>query len=829
MIEPEADDTLAEPIVNAVKSGSYPDAEVAAADLSPAVFTELGNALQQAKQEVEIQVRSLSRDVAPDVDGWIARANQVQHDIQESKATARSIVEAAESHDTLQRATDDAAQKVDLLEKELAFSTALEDALKYIQSVAGHLADAKEKVVGKQIAQAFGVLMETQRDLDRLENSYCTNASRALSSRASSIKEAIIQASRDHVKTCIRVLPDKSSIDLGAKEEQYGDASLDSCTDILRRTDSLQPVIQAFRRDLERTFFEPWSVQPPSEGIARLQTTDKRAWLNHDARSADVNDSLADAGRFIGFLHAALPKPLLDPIAHDLLPTFWETLERDRLNASVPVEIDQLGSFDETLTAVSRFSRTLSTTEWSGHDKVQEWIAAAPRVWLSRQKEHTLEAVRNSLLGNLRQLKEAEKVETQLANTAVQGVDEEAWDTEWKEEEVPSDATKSKTLEETGVEDDDASAWDLDEDKPVKANGGAKSSADDNDDDTAWGWGEGQEASPVKTKDPPKSPRATKKGNEITLRELYTVTGVPDALFAECSKVLIKAKQLSGEQFSSSAIAPGITGLLGIPTLATALYRALALTTYDKVDNGKVLLYNDSMRMADLLRSLVEGKADVSPQVDLAESLKRKLVQDVAAFERFGKVSYGAEMESQKTIIRDLMDGAQGFSNCTTPPYTSECDDAVQGTIHRISAIHSQWSGILSKSALKQATGSLLGTATSKFMVDIQELSDIGEVESKQLLGYVKSISTLSSLFEEQHAQSGEVRDMTPLYCSNWLKFQYFGEILDGSLADIKYLWTEGELSLEFEADEVTDLIEALFADSEHRRKAIAEIKSIRR
>ena len=52
---------------------------------------------------------------------------------------------------------------------------------------------------------------------------------------------------------------------------------------------------------------------------------------------------------------------------------------------------------------------------------------------------------------------------------------------------------------------------------------------------------------------------------------------------------------------------------------------------------------------------------------------------------------------------------------------------------------------------------------------------------------------------------------------------------MESSLVDIKYLWTEGELALEFEADEVVDMIEALFADTDHRRKAIAEIRRSRR
>ena len=85
--------------------------------------------------------------------------------------------------------------------------------------------------------------------------------------------------------------------------------------------------------------------------------------------------------------------------------------------------------------------------------------------------------------------------------------------------------------------------------------------------------------------------------------------------------------------------------------------------------------------------------------------------------------------------------------------------------------------------------------------------------------------SSLNDLFIQQSPGGTETRDMTGLYCPLWLKFQYLGEILEGSLADIKYLWTEGELSLEFQADEIVDLMEALFADSDYRRRAIADIR----
>ncbi|EOD49317.1 putative centromere kinetochore protein zw10 protein [Neofusicoccum parvum UCRNP2] len=106
-------------------------------------------------------------------------------------------------------------------------------------------------------------------------------------------------------------------------------------------------------------------------------------------------------------------------------------------------------------------------------------------------------------------------------------------------------------------------------------------------------------------------------------------------------------------------------------------------------------------------------------------------------------------------------------------------------------------------------------------IVDIEDMSDISEEESKRLRDFCTRVSALSDLFVQPQQQG----DMTGVYTPNWFKFQYLGEILESSLADIKYLWTEGELKLEYGADEVVDLIEALFADSDYRRRAIADIK----
>jgi centromere/kinetochore protein ZW10 len=117
-------------------------------------------------------------------------------------------------------------------------------------------------------------------------------------------------------------------------------------------------------------------------------------------------------------------------------------------------------------------------------------------------------------------------------------------------------------------------------------------------------------------------------------------------------------------------------------------------------------------------------------------------------------------------------------------------------------------------------------------VADVLERADdavgISEEQSKALKGYCDGIAELADLFNEV-GEDGSVRSLVHVYTQDWLRFVYLGEILEASLADIRYLWTEGELTLEFEASEVVDLIQALFADSVHRKEAIREIRATHR
>ena len=238
-------------------------------------------------------------------------------------------------------------------------------------------------------------------------------------------------------------------------------------------------------------------------------------------------------------------------------------------------------------------------------------------------------------------------------------------------------------------------------------------------------------------------------------------------------------------------------------------------------------MYNDSLWLAGGLRHFTGTESRLNAQINLDRA-----ETEISALELFAKRTYGREMDSQRTIIGDLLDGAQGFTNCTEPPFANECDIAVNSVVDRLRDVYKQWKSVLSHSALLQSIGSLLSTVLNKVIVDIEDMSDISEAESQRLTDFCNRVAALEDHFTPEKSPSGAAGGevplpMTAVYTRNWLKFQYLTNVLESSLVDIKYLWTEGELRLEFQTEELVDLIEALFADSTHRRKAVGEIRRV--
>ncbi|KAF4536706.1 RZZ complex subunit Zw10 [Lasiodiplodia theobromae] len=825
---------LGQVVLESVEHGAYPDSEhVASAQLPRDAFPTLLAGIERARTEAEI--RALSRAAAPDVDSWIAQAKQLQADIERSRATAHDIVQQAEAANTLHAGVHDASGKAALLKNELAFNDTLTATLERIKQASLLLDGAQNAALEQDILGALQKVHQVDDYILHLGPFRDTRVAGVLQKRANQLRDALAEtANRAWGLLLAADIPARSV----TVNDQVDNMTLPMVVDALSRLGTLDAALLKFQKAFEHAIVRPRLTSNRKSNAVSI--ADDTIAVSSGAAPSDV---VTDVRHICEFLSKRLPASISGPVCEKLLPGVVSRLIADWLDPSIPVSLDHLGSFQDTLSSVSSLARYVEDLGWPCKE-LHEWVEKTPRNWLARRKEDALASVRELCSQGIRHKKEVERVETQMVSRddAIMAAEageeaDEGWDA-WGNDEAEKTSEAAETKGKQGAshveeEEMDADAWGLDDDAESKSEKGSKGNPEEEDTD-AWGWGDDDEAADMpkdvasqehSSKPNGETGRSGAQERELTLREKYTVTGIPDAIMEVITRVVADAQALAHPNFADSPVAPAAVGLYSIPTLILAMYRATAPVYYANDAAGNMLAYNDSTRLVDELRDFLARQARSDESSDLPPSSKPssrlRLDADLKAIESFSKRAYGKEMESQRTILRDLLDGAQGFNNCTTAPFAAECDNAVSMTADRIRDVAEQWTGVLSHSALLQSLGSLLATVLNKMIVDIEDMSDISEEESKRLRELCNRVCEVSDLFK----QPGQQGDMTGIYTPNWFKFQYLSEILEGTLADIKYLWTEGELKLEFEADEVVDLIEALFADSDHRRRAIADIR----
>lgn len=831
-------DILTPAILQHIENGAYPDSEeVSSASLQPTTLANVLSELHREQDSVKEEIRTLSQNTAPDIDTWISRAKDLQADIQRSRDTAREIVAEAEAGRDVREKVKDAGNKVGLLEREVGFNEALTGTLEHVRYAHGISGEVKEAIVQGRLERALERLEGAEASVGGLRGVEGSKAVGLLVSRVGKLREELVERTGGMWNEFVKVDFESKKIVVKEAVEDQEEAGMQQVVNTAAGLDVLPKLLQKLGRDIDRSILRALMSKDKEGRVGSIVVVGDELRCERVTQYDHSSTLFRDLKAMIDFVAGHLPQDVAEQLSGTLAPAMTSRLEDYWLEPSVPLEMSQMSAFESTLNSVLDLAQHIEKCSWKGASELRSWVNSAPRTWLTKRRETVLGDVRNLVFTGLRDQKTVERVETQMLSKgdALAGGtegDEDDWDTAWDEPEeettapVKNDPSSQKPAPED--DDDEASAWDTDdlgEDEKKEEKQYEEKKEDDGGED-AWGWGDEdgsqRTSSPLATRSEPaksngETTEAKRDEREMTLRETYTVTAIPDAILSTIQQVISDAQALSGPEYSSSPIAPAATGLYTLPTLALAIYRATAPTAYTKVDTGNMLIYNDASRLSEQLRSW---------QASQPPSSRLRLDSDATALDQFAKRAYSAEMESQRTILRDLLDGAQGFANCTVAPFKGECESAVEQTIDRLREVHRQWSPVLAQSALLQSLGSLLSSVTTKMISDIEDLGDISEPDSQQLKRLCEQLVALKDLFTAPAQAPGEAPgDMTFVYCPNWLKFQYLEQILESSLADIRFLWNEGELSLEFDAEEVVELVEALFAESELRKKAVGEIR----
>jgi protein transport protein DSL1/ZW10 len=202
-----------------------------------------------------------------------------------------------------------------------------------------------------------------------------------------------------------------------------------------------------------------------------------------------------------------------------------------------------------------------------------------------------------------------------------------------------------------------------------------------------------------------------------------------------------------------------------------------------------------------------------------------RLDNDIKSLQAFANRAYGNEMSIQKTVLRDLLGGAQSLMQ------QDEIESCVDSTVARIRSLAVTWEPILARSVWFQAVGSLADTVSQKITADVLDMASIGQDEAYSIAQTIAKVTELDDLFLPSrpagsmrgNAKPGEFA-ATPQYASSWLRLKYLSEVLQSNLNEVRFLWCDSELSLYFTAEEVVELINVSFEANPRSREVIREI-----
>ncbi|KAL9101133.1 MAG: hypothetical protein Q9163_003577 [Psora crenata] len=842
-----------EAILDHARSGAYPGSEdLVSSELPTSALSEVLELIEHAREDVKRNIRSISAETGPDIDGWISQAKQLRIDIERSQEEAQQIVGQAQRGKTLDESLTDAKSKFHLLQGELEFNRNLEVTLERLQALRSQLDQIQQAVLENNSLEVVDLLCGVHSEVASVSSSPNSRVAAVFSSEEANLRSDISA----HLINCwnayIHIDRDRPRIEIRRSLDGSPNPQFESIVESMRKLGTLDNVLLPLCKDLESLILLPRLHVQAGGTVELFEVEDDILCSAGPSSDLSAEALFSDLQALMQFLRDQLPPSVLKPLTKQLMPVLMARILHNWLASAVPAGLDGIQDFQNTLSLAQNFGHMLDSYNLPSKTDLDEWINGIPDLWLKKYQETSLHQVRKLLSGGLGFTEVVERVETQVmshdAFAGNGGGDE--WNASWSDEEDRSPVGTSHTAnadpQRGGDDEEDGSAWGLDEKEGASATNENPNTSEDEEDAEEWGWGDdtGQEpaiatqsSTAVKAKTKtlptngvPNSARATDR--QVTLRETYTITSLIREIFDLIRRFISDSSSLEDSEYAKFSIAKKASSLLSLPGLALAMYRAGSFSAYGAHSSGKMFLYNDALWLAEQLQNLSLQTITSSEQsVPDIQVYNLHLRSHISALESHGKRGYAREMESQRTIITDLLDGAQGFMHCTEHPFNEECDIAIASTIDRLRQLHREWKVVLSHSALLQSLGSLLSTLCSKIILDIEDMSDISEPESQQLAAYCSRVAALEELFNpsasDPTSPSNEgTPQLTAVYASAWLKFQYLANILESSLVDIKYLWTEGELSLEFEVEELVDLIIALFADSPHRKSAISEIRA---
>jgi len=230
------------------------------------------------------------------------------------------------------------------------------------------------------------------------------------------------------------------------------------------------------------------------------------------------------------------------------------------------------------------------------------------------------------------------------------------------------------------------------------------------------------------------------------------------------------------------------------------------------------LAHNSAMYLAHSLvtlgfrqREKLEDKVGQTTMVDLVSRL-REVGADMLL----------SSMRLQRDQLKQILQSAGFPTLAVDRRLSSGAEQGVRQVLHTLTSLQKVWHPVLPGNTYLRCLGTLLNTVLEEVILIITNLEDISADAGGQLVSLLNQIVTKApDLFlSEEVARMGR-------YVKRWSKFKELILVLGATLKEIEDRWEggKGPLAEDFPAEQVKQLVRALFQNTERRAAVLAKIK----
>lgn len=276
----------------------------------------------------------------------------------------------------------------------------------------------------------------------------------------------------------------------------------------------LNSKLEEFVENFEKAILSPLLEPDLKEEETCVTIQEDAIQVTKRQESNNAKDLTDNLNRVIKYLSTRLPSTFTIPLSQILIPSITFKLISPWLSNDVPSTLEGLPSFSETVAQVISFRDTIRSLGWQGEGDLTDWIENTPQVWLSKRKETSLDLVRRILLSGFAELKKVERVETErlAPGDGLLAANLSNHQNNTSSEDIKGSSGDGPQAQSGDNEDEDVSAWGLDEDV-----------ADENQESV-------RDSTNMVEEDNAQPSQRSNLDRELVLRETYTITGIPGSI-----------------------------------------------------------------------------------------------------------------------------------------------------------------------------------------------------------------------------------------------------------------------------------------------------------